>query len=122
MLISAVAETCLTRLAAPELEAETAAVALAGFTFNRSPPDAVIATLAVALAVSKDPPISAVPDTTIAAAASTERTRLAAVAFDNETLAVAEAYCIAAGLTLADMIDAVRFAAGIAPDKTSFDA
>ena len=79
-LISALAETCLTRFAAPELEAETAAVALVGFTFNRSPPTAVMATPAEAEAVSKEPPISAAPDTTIAAVPETERTRLAAQA------------------------------------------
>jgi hypothetical protein len=119
-LISAVAETCLTRFAALDADAETAAVALVGFTFNRLPPTALMATPAEAEAVSKEPPISAVPDTTIAAVASTERTRLAAAVFDNETLTAAETYLIAAGPTLADAIDAVRFAAGIAPAKTSF--
>ena len=121
-LISAVAETCLTRLAAPALVADTAAVALVGFTFNSAPPDAVIAMLAVALAVSKDPPISAEPVTTIAAAALAKRTRLAVDVADIDILANAETYLIAAGPTLADAIDAVRFAVGIAPDKTSLEA
>ena len=76
-LISAVAETCLTRFAAPELEAETAAVALVDLTFNRLPPSAVIAILAVALVVSKEPPIWPVPLTTIAAVALVDRRLLA---------------------------------------------
>jgi len=76
-LIPALAEACLTRLAAPALEAETAAVALVGFTFNRLPPSAVIETLAVALAGSKDPPISAVPFTTRSAVAVVDRRLIA---------------------------------------------
>ena len=52
---------------------------------------------------------------TTAADASTERNLPAVAVADAEMLAVAEAYCIAAGPTLADTIDAVRFAAGIAP-------
>ena len=77
ILISALAETCLTRFAAPELEAETAAVALIGFTFNRSPPTAVMATTAVALDVSREPPISAVPFTATSAVAVVDRRLLA---------------------------------------------
>ena len=76
-LISAVAETFLTRLAAPALVADTAAVALVGFTFNKLPPSAVIETLAVALAVSKDPPISAAPLTTRSAVAVVDRRLIA---------------------------------------------
>ena len=56
-LICAVAATRRTRLAAPELDAAMAAVAVVGLTFSRSPPVAVTAMLAVAEIVSSDPPI-----------------------------------------------------------------
>ncbi len=68
-LICAVAATRRTRFATPALDAETAAVAAAGLTFSRSPPVAVTAMLAVADAVSSDPPISAEATTAIAAVA-----------------------------------------------------
>ena len=114
-LICAVAATRRTRFAAPELDAETAAVAVVGLTFSRSPPVAVTEIFAVADAVSSDPPISAVPFTTTAAVAATGLILLAVAVADAEMLGVAETYFIAAGPTLAVATDAVRFAAGIAP-------
>ena len=114
-LICAVAATRRTRFAAPELDAAMAAVAAVGLTFIKSPPVAVTAMLAVADAVSSDPPISAVPFTAIAAVAATGLILLAVAVADAETLDAAETYFIAAGPTLAVATDAVRFAAGIAP-------
>ncbi len=114
-LICAVAATRRTRFAAPELDAAMAAVAVVGLTFSRSPPVAVTAMLAVADAVSSDPPISAVPFTAIAAVAATGLILLAVAAADAEMLGVARKYFMAAGPTLAAATEAVRLASGIAP-------
>jgi len=114
-LICAVAATRRTRFATPALAAETAAVAAVGLTFSRSPPAAVTAMFAVAEVVSKDPPIWPVPFTAITAVADTGLVLLAVAVADADIFDVAETYFIAAGPTLAVAIDAVRFAAGIAP-------
>ncbi|MNY74458.1 hypothetical protein D3C86_2134990 [compost metagenome] len=52
-------------------------MAFVDLIFNRLPPDAVIAILAVALVVSKDPPISAVPFSAMSAVAIVDRRLLA---------------------------------------------
>jgi len=114
-LICAVAATRRTRFAAPALDAAMAAVAVVGLTLSRSPPVAVRAMLAVADAVSSDPPIWPVPFTAIAAVASTGLILLAVAVDDAEMLGVAETYFIAAGPTLAVATEAVRFADDIAP-------
>jgi hypothetical protein len=120
-LVLAVAAHWRKRAALPDVAADMAAAALNGRIFWQAAL-AVTATLAVADVFSESPTTVAVPAMTTAADASTERNLPAVAVADAEMLGVADAYCIAAGPTLADMIDAVRFAAGIAPDKTSFDA
>ena len=76
-LICAEAATRRTRFATPALDAAMAAVPVVGLTFSSAPPVAVTAMLAVADAVSKEPPISAVPFTAMPADAAASLCRLA---------------------------------------------
>ena len=113
-LVLAVAAHWRKRTALPDVAADMVAAALVGRNFRQTAL-AVTATLAVADVLSESPATVAVPAMTTAADASSERNLPAVAVADVDTLDVAETYFIAAGPTLADAIDAVRFADGIAP-------